>query len=94
MQLRTTPLIFCIALMAADCSWDAPSDSDFITFGAGESVARSEVLQAREIWPPDSIDTDIVFDASRLLAPASPGVAPPSSAGTGLSGTGSASAPQ
>lgn len=94
MQLPATPLILCLALTAADCSWNAPPDSDFITFGAGESVARSEILQAREIWPPASIDNDIVFDASRLLGPPSPALVPPTSPGTGLSDSGSSSAPQ
>lgn len=94
MQMPAAPLILCLALTAADCSWDAPPDSDFITFGAGESVARSEVLQAREIWPPASIDNDIVFDASRLVGPASPAEAPPSSLGTGLTDTGSTSTAQ
>jgi hypothetical protein len=94
MQLPTTPLILCLALTAADCSWDAPPNSDFITSGAGESVARSEILQAREIWPEASIDNDIVFDASRLVGPTPKGSEPSPLAGTDLSGSSSSSGSQ
>jgi hypothetical protein len=67
MILRSTPIILCLAVTAADCAWDAPRHSDFITFGAGESTARARVLQPREIWPKDSLDNDIEFDASRFV---------------------------
>lgn len=94
MILRSTPIVFCLALTAADCAWDAPRHSDFITFGAGESVARGRVLQPREIWPKDSLDNDIEFDAQRLLEPPPSQAAPPpmsdtTTLGSGLSGGGS-----
>lgn len=66
MHLRLIPLAFCLAV-TADCAWDAPSHSDFITFGVGESVARARVLQSREIWPKNSLDNDIEFDSSRFV---------------------------
>lgn len=69
MILRSTPIVLCLAITAADCAWDAPRHSDFITFDAGESVARGRVLQPREIWPKDSLDNDIEFDASRFVPP-------------------------
>ena len=75
MLTRSLPIAFCIALTAADCAWDARPTSDFITSGAGDSVDRSVVLQAREIWPPLALDNDIQFDSSRLLAPPAPATA-------------------
>ena len=89
MQLRTAPILVCFALAAADCSWDAAPTSDFITSGSGESNARTEILQARKIWPRASLDNDIEFDAARLLAPPAPATSTsaPGDQG-GMSGTG------
>jgi hypothetical protein len=70
----------CVALTAADCAWDASRDSDFITGASGEAVARQTIEQAQDIWPPNALDNDIIFDASRLLAPASSATAAPSPA--------------
>jgi hypothetical protein len=91
MLTRFLPLAFCIVLTASDCAWDARRTSDFITSGAGDSVDRSVVLQAREIWPPSALDNDIQFDSNRLLAPPAPSTAPSSlgesdSAGSGVTG--------
>jgi len=69
MHPRATALVFCVLVTGADCAWDSPPHSDFITFGASESVARSTVLQSREMWPSNSADTDIEFEASRFLVP-------------------------
>jgi hypothetical protein len=86
-RLQIPLLAICAAVTAADCAWNAPPTSDFITFSAGESVARSKVEQARDIWPPAALDNDLEFDASRLLAP--PATAPASSTSSqdGFSGS-------
>jgi hypothetical protein len=91
MLTRFIPLAICIMLTASDCSWDARPTSDFITSGAGDSVDRSVVLQAREIWPPSALDNDIQFDSNRLLAPPAPATSPSplgdsDSTGNGLTG--------
>lgn len=86
MTLRATALVFCVLVTGADCAWDAPPHSDFITFGAGESDARARVLQSREIWPSNSADTDIEFDASRQLAPPAGSPSTASQDGMGFSG--------
>jgi hypothetical protein len=87
MLIRSLPLTFCIVLTASDCAWDARPTSDFITSGAGDSVDRSVVLQAREIWPPSALDNDIDFDSNRLLAPPAPSTAPSPLDGSDTSGS-------
>ena len=67
MDLRTTATAICLLFTAVDCAWDAAPDSDFITRGAGNSVANMQVQQAREMWPPLSLDNDIMFEADRFL---------------------------
>lgn len=69
MRLQNSFFALCVALMAADCAWDASPDSDFITGASGEAVARQAIEQAQNIWPPNALNNDIIFDASRLLAP-------------------------
>ena len=88
MLIRSLPLAFCIALTAADCAWDARPTSDFITSGAGDSVDRSVVLQAREIWPPSALDNDIQFDSNRLLAPPAPATTVSPLGGSDAAGSG------
>lgn len=70
--MRYHALSVCLALAAADCSWDASPTSDFITFGAGNAVATEQVEQSGDLWSGRALDNDIIFDSSRLLAPAQP----------------------
>jgi hypothetical protein len=67
MKMPGPTISLCVALATAECGWNAPPHSDFITSGAGDSVATTRVLQAEEIWPPVALDTDIIFDTSRFL---------------------------
>lgn len=69
MQFRSAPILVCFALAAADCSWDAAPTSDFITFGAGNSLATAQVEQSRNMWPPEALDNNLTFDAEQLLQP-------------------------
>lgn len=67
MKTPGAAISLCIALATAECGWDAPPHSDFITPGAGNSQATTRVQQAEEIWPPGALDTDIIFESSRFL---------------------------
>lgn len=68
MKARMTAVAICVLFTATDCAWDAAPNSDFITRGAGESVANMQVQQAREMWPTRSLDNDIAFDAERFVS--------------------------
>ena len=72
-----------------------------ILIGRNEAkVSELAELHGVEHWTTDldgaiaDPTVDIVFDASRLLGPPSPALVPPTSPGTGLSDSGSSSAPQ
>ena len=89
--MRYRVLSLCLALTAIDCSWDAATTSDFITFGAGNSLATVKAEQSVDLWSPRSMDNNIMFDSERLLAPSQPDSLgsteqpPPASTGQGIS---------